>query len=341
MKRRRALFIFGLSMAVLCAFSYTALAQSIELSFDLFINAQHTRFVHCHAPWIKMIEERTAGKVKITPYFANSLSPFSEKYDSCAAGTSDISEGLAYVTPGKFPMSEMIILPGLDLRTAERAGKAWWHLYKTMPAMQKEFSRVKILFLHTTPALVIGTRDKPIQKLDDLKGVKMQTSGAIQVKAGKALGWTPVALNPAEIYLALEKGVIDGCTTDFEMLMSRKLNEVIKHVTTNLYLGHAQFYVMMNQSVWDRLPKDVQKVFDEVTGDWAVDFYGKVRDHEEEKNIKAAPEKGVNLVELPKEEVVRAKKNLAPVKEEYAAELESKGLPGKKALAELESIAAR
>ena len=342
MRTQKGIFlVIGLCIAVLMLFSNTVFARPIELNFNLFIHAQHNRYVQCHTPWIKMIEERTAGKIKITPYFSNSLTPFPEKFDSTVDGIADISEGLAFVNPGKFPMTEMLMLPELGLQNAERSSKAWWHIYKTMPAMQKEYAGVKMLFLHTSPSLMIATRNKPIRKLEDLKGLKIQTAGAIPANTARALGFTPVAMNPGEIYLALEKGVIDGCTSDYEMAISRRAYEVTKYMTSNLYIGHGQFYMIMNQGVWDSLPKDVKKVFEELTGDWAVDFYGKVRDKGEEECIKEIVEKGVELIPLPPEELAKAKALLAPVREKYAEELEAKGLPGKKALAEWEKFAVK
>jgi len=83
-----------------------------------------------------------------------------EKFNSTVAGIADISEGLVYVNPGRFPMSELLMLPELGLKTATRSAQAWWHLYQTMPAMKKEFPGVKMLFLHTSPKMMIATRKK-------------------------------------------------------------------------------------------------------------------------------------------------------------------------------------
>ncbi|MFH1491392.1 MAG: TRAP transporter substrate-binding protein, partial [Pseudomonadota bacterium] len=260
-----------------------------------------------------------------------SLTPPTEKFNSTVDGIADISEGLVFVTPGRFPMSEMLLLPELGLDTAEKASKAWWHLYKTMPAFQKEFAGVKMLFLHSSPKMMLAAK-KEIKTVEDLKGLKVWAPGRQPVQTAKALGMTPVSLAPGEVYLALDKGVIDAAWADFEILVSRRFYEVTKYQVTNLYLNHTPFYVIMNQGVWDRLPQDVKKVFENLTGDWAVEFYGRVRDEGETHSRDAAKEKGMNLIQLPDSEIAKVKKLVEPVKAEYAAELEAKGLPGKKAL---------
>ncbi|MGD8228463.1 MAG: TRAP transporter substrate-binding protein [Desulfobacteraceae bacterium] len=340
MKRKKMIYwIVAVFVIVGLGGLSAASAQPVELNFNLFIHAQHDRYVACHKPWIEKLEKASGGKLKITPYFSNSLTPMPEKFNSTVAGIADISEGLVFVNPGRFPMSELLMLPELGLETAEKAGEAWWHLFQTMPAMQKEYAGVKMLFLHASPKMMIATRKKPVRKIEDLKGLKIWTTGKTPVRTAKALGFTPVAMAPGEVYLALDKGVIDGCFADFEILVARRFYEVTKYITTNLYMNHTPFYVIMNQGVWDGLPKDIRKVFEQYSGDWAVKFYGEIRDEEERHNEKVAAEKGMQLIQLPASEVAKAKRIVEPVRTDYAAELEGKGLPGKKALAELQKFA--
>jgi TRAP-type C4-dicarboxylate transport system substrate-binding protein len=338
---KKIVCLVSLVFACTLLVSTLAVARPLELNFNLFIHDKHARFVYCHKPWIEMLEKETNGKLKIIPYFSDSLTPTPEKFNSTVSGIADISEGLVFVNPGRFPMSEMLLLPELNLETAENAGKAWWHLYKTMPAMQKEYKGVKMLFLHASPKMMVATRKKPVHSIEDLKGLKIWTTGAIPVKTAKALGFTPVMLAPGEVYLALDKGVIDGCFADFEILTSRRFYEVSKYIITNLYMNHTPFYVIINQGVWDGLPGDVKKAFEKYTGDWAVEFYGQVRDREELECKKIAAEKGMELIELPAAEVEKAKKMVEPVKEAVVAELEDKGLPGKEALKALQSFATK
>ena len=197
-----------------------------------------------------------------------------------------------------------------------------------------------MLWLHVTPAVKLITRKKPVRALADLKGLKIRVSGATAVKMGRALGFTPVSMPMGDLYLGLEKGVIDGVALPTEILISRRLGEVTKYVT-DIDLGHDTFFVVMNQQSWDRLPADVKKVFDRLSGDWAVDFTGKAWDkfdHEAKAKVKAS---GIEFISLSPEENARWKQLLEPIKDEYAAELDAKGLPGTKVLRELQGLAGK
>jgi TRAP-type C4-dicarboxylate transport system substrate-binding protein len=140
-------------------------------------------------------------------------------------------------------------------------------------------------------------------------------------------------MSPGDVYLALEKGVIDAAMATNEIAVSRRFVDICKYFN-EIEICHTPFYVIMNQQKWDSLPADVKKVFEELTGDWAVEFSGKTRDREEKEAADTARQKGVEFVTLSAEENAKVQKLVAPVKDAYAAELEAKGLPGKKMLQE-------
>ena len=341
MKNRTMLFgVFVIALAGLVLFSSAALAKPIELSLALIIPPRHLRYINVLDPWIKMIDERTGGKVKVTPYFSSALATPPETFDAAVSGVADICEGIAYATPGRFPLSETVMLPELGLKTGLSCSRALWQVYKTTPEVQAEYAGVKVLWLHVTPAVKLILRKKSVRTLEELKGLKLRVSGATAVKTGRALGFTPVSMPIGDVYLGLEKGVIDGAALPSELLISRRLGEVSKYVT-DIDLGHDTFFVVMNQKTWNKLPQDIQKVFEELSGDWAVDFTGKAWDGfdgEAETKMKA---KGFQYITLDPKEEARWKRALAPVREEYAAELEARGLPGKEILRKFEELAGK
>ena len=82
-----------------------------------------------------------------------------------------------------------------------------------------------------------------------------------------------------------------------------------------------------------------QEVFDELSGDWAVEFTGKAWDKFDAEAVKTNKAKGIEYISLAPGELARWKRLLAPIKDEYAADLESKGLPAKRVMEELQKMA--
>ena len=339
MKMQKRKYCAGMIIVIGMVLSWTSVpAAPIELNLSLIIPKVHNRYVHVIDPWVKMIQERTKGQVKINPYFSNTLAPTPEIYDTTVSGLADISEGVSYGTPGRFPLTETIMLPEIGLRSSLSCSRALWQLYKTFPEVKAEYSNVKMLWLHASPPLKLITKRKPVRTLGDLKGLKIWITGATPVRTAKALGFTPVTMAPGDVYVALERGPIDGAAADNELVISRRFLEVSKYFI-DIDLTQVAFFVLMNQKSWNNLPREIQKVFDEATGDWAVDFSGRIRDQQEKAAEKVARASGMEYITISAEEKNRIRTILGSVKDDYAAELETKKLPGKKVLEELMKIA--
>ena len=73
--------------------------------------------------------------------------------------------------------------------------------------------------------------DKPIQKPDDLKGMRIRTGGDLQAQVVKALGGSPVSMSSAEVYQALERGTIDGIMAYVGTIISRDLQGILRYGT--------------------------------------------------------------------------------------------------------------
>ena len=336
-KQKKIILVIGVVLVAAFLGQDLAVAKPIDLNLSLFIPQRHNRFQFVIKPWIQMIEERTKGQVKITPYFTSAINPLPEFFDATFNGIADIAEGVTNMTVGRFPLTETIMLPEMGFKNALNCSRALWHIYKTFPEIQKEWAGVKMLWHHTAPPMRIATTKKPVRAIEDLKGLKLFVLGSIGVKGGKALGFSPVTMHPGDIYMSLEKGIIDGGFADNEITVSRKLDEVIKYIT-NIEMLQPNFVFIMNQGVWDRLPADVKKVFDELSGEYMVEFTGKIRDEKEQEARSVIEGKGIEYIELPPAEKAKARELLMPVQNEYAAELEKKGLPGNRVLQELKKF---
>ncbi len=342
MKALKSLSILMVLVLAGMVFWTTAVsAKPTELSLGLIVPPKHLRYLHVIEPWMKMIEEQTKGAVKINPYFNMTLAPAAQLFDATVKGLADISETYTFDPPGKFLMTQTMALPETGFKTSLSCSRALWHLYKTFPEMQKEeYKGAKVLWLHTTPAMKLMMKRKPVRSLEDLKGLKIAVSGDLGVKVAKALGFSPVTMPTADIYVAQDKGVIDGHIRPSELLISRSFHEVTKYAI-DVDLGHDLFFIAMNPNTFNKLPPDAQKVFDKLSGDWAVDFTGKEWDQFESDAENQAKAKGIEYISLSPQELARWKKLLVPIHEQYAAELESKKLPGKKIFEELRKFGAK
>ncbi|MFC1846203.1 TRAP transporter substrate-binding protein DctP [Chloroflexota bacterium] len=99
---------------------------------------------------------------------------------------------------------------------------------------------------------------KPIKSPDELKGLRFFSTPAFPFL--EALGITPVNMDIAEIYSAVERGLIDGAPGKMDPVVKFSLYEVIKYVVGPPYWGTTSLVTIMNPDKWNKLPKHLQDI---------------------------------------------------------------------------------
>jgi len=88
----------------------TANAATIELTYATHMPVQHAQTIVAF-DWVKEIEKRTQGKVKIKTFPGGSLVTAPQLYDGVLKGISDIGMSCFAYTRGRFPVMEALDLP--------------------------------------------------------------------------------------------------------------------------------------------------------------------------------------------------------------------------------------
>ncbi len=183
------------------------------------------------------------------------------------------------------------------------------------------------MYLHAHGPGLLHTK-KPVHKLEDVKGLKIRSYG-FNAKLAKALGGVPVAMSQGGVYEALQKGVVDATLSPMEVLKGWKQAEVVKETVECYSVGYtAGFYVAMNLDKWNSLPKDVQKVFEEVSKEW-IPKTGAAWDSSDKAGRKFALSLGNKMFPLSAEQSAVWAKAAKPVIAGYIKDKEAKGLPAK------------
>jgi TRAP-type transport system periplasmic protein len=270
-----------------------------------------------------LINQRTKGRVKITTYPAGTLIQPDRVYESVANGIVDIGQVSPSYVATRFPANDSTLLP-------YRMKSAWVYTYASNDWMMhfkpKEYNDVH-MFLQVSPGpYVIGMRNKPVAKPQDLKGMKLRASGTQAAAYIKALGATAVNMPMGEAFEALERGVIDGTLAPIEPLKAWKHAEVIKYETKLPLACVSGNNLFMNLAKWNSLPPDIKKIFNDALPEVLEVFaktwwYGDIV--AEEYFLSLGGER--KFVEIAPADVPAWEKLVAPLKTEYIAQ--HKNLP--------------
>ena len=326
-------FITALSIiSLVWTFSAGAVEAATSLTYSIFFPPSHGQAKAGEA-WAKEIEKRTQGQVKITILAGGSLTPADQVYDGVLKGISDLGMSCFAYTRGRFPVMEVLDLPiGYpNGRVATAVANEYFRIFNP-----QELKGVKVLYLHAHGPGLLHT-NRPVATLDQLKGMKIRSTG-LSAKVVSSLGAVPVAMPQGSTYESLQKGVVEGTFGPIEVLKGWKQAEVIKSTTDCPEIGYTTaMFVVMNLKKWNALPKHIQKVFEDVSGQW-IDVHGKAWDDLDQEGRRYTLSLGNKIIPLSKQEGARWKKAVRPMLNEYIKTTTAKGLPGQKAVAETERL---
>ncbi len=335
MKGKRLLMLLGsvclilvlMALPSMAACAKPPAAETIELKLAHWNPPDAPIYITAET-WAKEIEKRTEGKVKITIYPAQTLCKNKESYDACLQGITEVTITMAALTPGRAPLLDVMFLP-LGLPSTLVSARVAWKLYEE-GYLGDAYRDVHVLWLDAVDPGSIMLR-KPVRTLEDFKGMKLRTTAGTAARTAEALGATPVVLAATEIYLALQKGVLDGTFYAWATAPDRKLEEVISCVIEEKVYG-AAFVWMMNLGVWNSLPQDIQGIINECSGETMAETSGKIWDGEVEDAREYMIDRGVEIIVLSQSDKARLDDMYKSLQQRWVEEMEAKGLPGRETL---------
>jgi TRAP-type transport system periplasmic protein len=305
----------------------SAFAQSeVKLRYSLLWPATHPG-TKLAGEWAKDVETATNGRVKVTLFPGNTLSPPMQAYDNVVKGIADMASCLLAYAPGRLPLSEVLQQP-LGYRNGYQATMLANAYYKKF--QPKEFSDVQVMFLHGGAPGFIMTK-KPVGSIKEVKGLRIKAN-AENADIVKNLGAAPVTMPVSEAYDSLQRGVIDGTLFPIEALQGYKIGEVVKTVIEDYGMSYmTSFYTIMNKDKWNAISADDRKAIEKIN-----DIYAEKQAKlwvEGDANAKAfALSKGVKFLEVSKQDQEATAALMKPILDAYVTMAKSKGLPGDEAL---------
>ncbi len=204
-----------------------------------------------------MIEERTNGRVKFKYFYGTSLIKKPQFVDAVAKGIADISTGPVSFVTGKIPELSIFEVYG-----AYKLDKFLEMQDAVEPTMIELFEQKGIhpLMIQYSGSCIFPHKTKFLKTPEDWKGQKMRLAGRWQSTLGKTWGASPVFMPPAELYVALQRGVIDGYMLIWDIVYGLKLYEVGPYIADSGFSNNAEV-VTMNLKKWQQLSPADQEIF--------------------------------------------------------------------------------
>jgi TRAP-type transport system periplasmic protein len=230
-------------------------------------------------------------------------------------GVADVAWVIPSYSPGRFPDTEVLELPGMfkDLREASLVATAL-NVHKAF----HDYGDFYIIGLWGTAPYSIHT-NFPVNSIADLKGKTIRASSKNESAALRAFGAVPVGMPVTEIPEAVSRGTISGTTSHMAPFFDFGLDRV----TNNHFfigLGVVPLAVLMNKRKFDALPQSAQAVIGRNAGPALTKVWIDSITSYNAANLEKLKSNPKNKVVFPsQEEIDKAQALLTPVREEWVA----------------------
>jgi TRAP-type C4-dicarboxylate transport system substrate-binding protein len=273
------------------------------------------------------VKEKSGGRMEIRVHPASSLYPGPELIPAVVAGRAEMAPVLsAYLTDLMLEMG-VLELPFMTSNLDEHRKAAEQLRPFFTEAMAKK--GLKLLTVHTWPTQQMFS-NVPLGTLADWKGRKLRVYGAESADLVRALGGAPVSIPFGEVYVALQRGTVDGAMTSATNAEPMKFFEVSRYINYWFLTGGSLEWLGANQKAWDALPKDLQQaVLDSLKEVRFEDKEWEDAKAWEERARKRFPELKMTIIDPSKEEIEKARQASRAA---YDAWLKRTGAEGKRAM---------
>lgn len=283
----------------------------IKLAYHLPTNHHLAKGMESFA---KKVAEKSQGSIKINTYPAGQLYNDKSMNDAIMSGGLDMGLNSTAMWTTVIPAMNVLDVPFL-LTNYDAVAKALnGEVGKTLAAeMQKK--GVRPLIWADYGYVQFANSKAPIKKPEDFKGLKLRGYGEIPAETIKALGGSPVTMGSAEVYMAIQRGTIDGQTSGTTAMYDRKMYEVTKYLTMTNH-AFCEFVLAVNDKFWGKLTPDQQKILQDAA-DEVRDDIRKATKAEDEKAMKQLQEKGMEVYNIPAADLPQWQAATKPVQDDF------------------------
>jgi TRAP-type transport system periplasmic protein len=286
--------------------------------------AVHPIAVNALEPYAEAVNEATNGTISIEFQPGGALAAPPATFENTVAGGQDLGWALQGYHAGVFPVTEIVEQP-FQFTSAMQATQTLWDLYDEFPALQDEYSDVQLLGLWTHDIGDIWTKSVQVQTVEDMQGLSLRFPTGIMGQVMEAMGATTVGLPAPEIFDSLSTGVIDGLSIAVSGLESFGLYPELAYGTTCDCYVAAQ-YLVINLDAWNALTPDAQQVMLDLGREYSL-VAAEVYDEAYVAIFQKAQDEGIEIYELPEDELARWHEIGQQVTDEWIAAREANGVP--------------
>ncbi|MCL2382242.1 MAG: TRAP transporter substrate-binding protein [Treponema sp.] len=217
----------------------------------------------------RIVEERTEGRVRIQVFSNSVLGDEVAIVRSVIDGSIDIGIVTSAAAQASTPSIGAMIMPYMFTSTEQ----AWHVMDNVLPRMNERLideGNFRVLAFYEKGFRVLTNSVRPVRTLEDLQGLRIRVTPArTPMESFRAFGIEPIPMAWAEVFTALQQGVVDGQENPHTTNIASRFHEVQTYVTDIHYMMWVG-PLFISERTFQRLPDYLQTILIEAAHESAV-----------------------------------------------------------------------
>ena len=213
----------------------------------------------------KTVEEKSGGRLDVQIFPAMQLYKADQQHAAVAQGLIEATVMPDFTMGGTVPEMVVSLIPFL---VRDEASVRAFPSSKVAELLEEKL-RARLVepigWTVESRSLLITSNGRPLSEPEAFKGVKIRGLNPLYDKGLAALGATPTAMPAAEIYQALQTGIIDATVTGTTGALGRKFYEVQEYGVVAPGISFAKNVFLVNPGWWQDLPDDIRRIITDAT----------------------------------------------------------------------------
>ncbi|SPE28031.1 C4-dicarboxylate-binding periplasmic protein [Burkholderiales bacterium] len=203
---------------------------------------------------------QSAGTLKATVYAGSSLMKTMAQFSALRKGALDLTLVPLSYAGGEVPETNIGLMPGVV--TSYEQGSSWKSAEVGKALADTLADKGVLVVSWIWQAGGVASRSKAIVEPEDAAGLKVRGGSREMDMVLKRAGASVLSLPSNEIYAAMQTGALDAAMTSSTSLISFRLEEVARQLTT----GRGRTYwfmfepLLMSRTIFEGLAKDQQQL---------------------------------------------------------------------------------
>ena len=280
--------------------------------------------------WMECVKGNT-DTLDFNYFPSGQIASTKEMLDALNSGVADLSIiPMGYVT-SKMPLNGVSLLPDLGSRASEVTPAYASAIREGHLAEEFAANKIEPIWAIVFPSYQLMSRVGPLRTESELEGKVIRSSGGAMNLTVSSLGASAAEIPSSDLYVAIERGTVDGGLSALASIKPYNLQEVINAVSTNGEFGSFSLTFAIAADDWASLD-EAQKAAMLDCGKQIEQSFAAHLDEETAQLGGEFASAGIDVYEFAPEELDWINRQLGSVSEDWVARLAERGLPAAEVL---------